>query len=106
MYLILVLTFKAIHRLARPYISDLISVRPKSSYYLRSNSSLLLEPPKEKMLATLGARSFYAAVPCLWNSLPPELRDVRSINIFKRNLKTHLSVKFFSVLVFIKIVRF
>ena len=87
---ILVLTFKAIHRLAPPYISDLISVRPKSSYNLRSNSSLLLEPPKEKMLATLGARSFYAAAPCLWNSLTPELRDVKSINIFKRNLKTHL----------------
>ena len=87
---ILVLTFKAIHRLAPPYISDLISVRPKSSYNLRSNSSLLLEPPKEKMLATLGARSFYAAAPCLWNSLPPQLRDVKSINIFKRNLRTHL----------------
>ena len=85
---ILVLTFKAIHRLAPPYISDLISVRPKSSYNRRSNSSVLLEPPKEKMLATLGARSFYAAAPCLWNSLPPELRDVKSINIFKR--KTHL----------------
>ena len=76
--------------LAPPYISDLLSVRPKSSYNLRSNSSLLLEPPKEKTLATLGARSFYAAAQCLWNSFPPELRDVKSINIFKRNLKTHL----------------
>ena len=67
----------------------------------------LLEPPKEKILATLGARSFYAAAPCLWNSLPPELRDVNSISIFKRNLKTHLFGQvFFSVLVFIKIVRF
>ena len=34
-----------------------------------SKSSLLLEPPKEKMLSTLSARSFYAAAPCLWNSL-------------------------------------
>ena len=31
-------------------------------------SSLLLGPPKEKILSTLGARSFYAAVPCLWRS--------------------------------------
>ena len=51
-------------------ISDLISVRSKSSYNLRSNSSFLLEPPREKMFSTLGARSFYAAEPCLWNSLP------------------------------------
>ena len=45
---ILVLTFKAIHRLAPPYISDLISVRSNSSYNLRSNGSLLLEPPKRE----------------------------------------------------------
>ena len=87
---ILILVFKAIHGLAPPYISDLITVKPKSSYHLRSNSSLLLEPPKEKMLSTLSARSFYAAAPCLWNSLPAELRDIQSLCNFKRKLKTHL----------------
>ena len=87
---ILILVFKSIHRLAPPYISDLISVRPKSSYNLRSNSCLLLEPPKEKMLSTLGARSFYAASPYFWNSLPAELRDIQSLSNFKRKLKTHL----------------
>ena len=87
---ILILVFKAIHGLAPLYISDLISVRPKSSYNLRSNSSLLLEPPKEKMLSMLGARSFYAAAPCLWNSLPAELRDINSLSNFKHKLKTHL----------------
>ena len=71
---------KAIHGLAPPYISNLISVRPKSSYNLRPNNSLLREPP----------RSFYAAAPYLWNSLPTELRDIQSLTIFKRNLKTHL----------------
>ena len=65
---ILILVFKAILGLATPYIRDLISVRSKSSYNLKSNSSLLLEPLKEKMLSTLGDRSFYAAAPCLWNS--------------------------------------
>jgi len=43
---ILLLVFKAIHGLAPPYISDLRTVKPKSSYDLRSNSSLLLEPPR------------------------------------------------------------
>ena len=60
-FALVILIFKAIHGLAPPYISDLITVKPKSSNNLRSNSSLLLEPPKEKMLSTLGARSFYAA---------------------------------------------
>ena len=31
------------------------------------------------MLSTLGARSFYAATPCLWNSLLVELRDIQSL---------------------------
>ena len=66
---ILILVFKAVHGLAPPYISYLITVKLKSSYNLRSKSSLLLESPKEKMLSTLSARSFYAAAPCLWNSL-------------------------------------
>ena len=46
---ILILVFKAIHGLAPQYISDLISVRPKSFYNLISNSSLSLKSPKEKM---------------------------------------------------------
>ena len=77
---------------ALPYISNLSTVKPKSSYNLRSNtcSSLLLEPPKEKMFPTLGARSFYAAAPCLSNSLPAELRDILSLPNFKQKLKTHL----------------
>ena len=83
---ILVLDFKAIHGLGPSYITDLISVRPKSSYNLRSNISLLLEPP----------RSFYAAARCLWNSLPTELRDIQSLTIFKHNLKTHLFRSSFS----------
>ena len=79
---ILLLVFKAIHGLASPYICDLITVKPKSSYDLRSYSSLLLEPPKKKMLSTLGARSFSAAAPCLWNSLPAELRNIQSLCSF------------------------
>ena len=58
---ILLLTFKAIHGLSPPYISELITVKPKSTYGLRSNNSTLLLPPTQKMLPTLGARSFVAA---------------------------------------------
>ena len=32
----------------------------------------------------------YAAAPSLWNSLPAELRDIQSLTIFKRKVKTHL----------------
>ena len=87
---ILILTFRAIHGLAPKYIIELINIKPRCIYNLRSNQSLLLDPPKGKMLVTLGDRSFSAAVPYLWNSLPAELRDFQSLAIFKCKLKTYL----------------
>ena len=72
------------------YISDLVSIKSGSVYRLRSNSSLILDRPKGRILSTLGARSFYAAAPTLWNSLPANIRDITSLNIFKEKLKTYL----------------
>ncbi len=62
---VLLFAFKAIHDLAPSYIKDLINVKSKSSFNLRSNSGTLLDPPAGKMLTTLGARSFHAAAPHL-----------------------------------------
>ena len=59
---ILLLAFKAIHCLAPVYI---LAFKCKSSYNLRSNSGILLEPPKGRMLETLGKRAFQAAAPHL-----------------------------------------
>ena len=44
------------------------------------------------MLTTLGARSFSAAAPKLWNGLPMELRQATSLDSFKSRLKTYLSI--------------
>ena len=63
---ILILTFKAIHGLAPKYIIELINIKPRSIYNLRSNQSL--DPPKGIMLVKLGDRSFSAAAPYLWNT--------------------------------------
>ena len=57
---------------------SLITVKPESTYGLRSNNSTLLLPPAQKMLPTLGARSFAAAPPTLWNNLPADIRNVAS----------------------------
>ena len=40
------------------------------------------------MLATLGARSFSVAAPKLWNKLPAYIRDIESLGVFKRQVKT------------------
>ena len=94
-YKILLLTFKCIYGLAPTYLSDLISIKSNSLYNLRSTGKLLLDHPKGKMLTTLGARSFSAAAPKLWNELPVELRQATSLNSFKSRLKTYLFKKYF-----------
>ena len=93
---ILLLAFKVIHGQAPAYLSSLVPVKSKSYYRLHSNCSTLLDPPKGKMLATLRGRSFQAAVPQLWNALPPSLQDVASVKTFKKNLKTSLFRKSFA----------
>ena len=87
---ILILTFKSIYGLAPSYLSDLVKVKHTSSYSLRSNSSLLLEVPRETMRPTLGGRSFTSSAPALWNSLPADLRIITTLGVFKSKLKTFL----------------
>ena len=87
---ILLLAFKAIHGLAPAYISNLLVIKRKSSYNIRSNSGILLEPPRGKMPVTLGERAFQAAAPHLWNELPLQLHTVGSVDTFKNSIKTFL----------------
>ena len=70
------------------YISNVVSIKLRSVYFLRLNSSLSLDCPKGRMFSTIGARSFYA--PTLWNSLPANIQEIPSLSIFKKKLKAHL----------------
>ncbi len=87
---ILLLTFRAIHGNSPQYIMDLITVKQPTRYCLRSQDSITLMRPKGKFLATLGDRSFSAAAPNVWNSLPAEIRNIRCINVSKSSIKTFL----------------
>ncbi|KAK7916342.1 hypothetical protein WMY93_012103 [Mugilogobius chulae] len=87
-YKILLHTFKAIHNLAPPYLSDLLHIAtPVRS--LRSSSSLQLSVPSAR-LVTMGSRAFSRSAPQLWNTLPPDLRNTDTLTHFKSKLKTHL----------------
>ncbi|CAH3113884.1 unnamed protein product [Pocillopora meandrina] len=87
---ILMITFKAIHDMAPSYLSNLICIRSSSRYSLRNNDTIFLERPKGVMRTTLGARSFHAYAPALWNSLPAHIRTIDSLALFKESLKTYL----------------
>ncbi|XP_033827891.1 uncharacterized protein LOC117375687, partial [Periophthalmus magnuspinnatus] len=86
---ILLITFKALHNLAPPYLTDLLHHHTPSRS-LRSSSSNLLSLPCRTKLRTWGDRAFSIAAPTLWNSLPKPLRDCSDLPTFKKELKTHL----------------
>ena len=62
-------------------------------YSIRSNEERVLKVPKFKH-DTFGKRAFAVYGPLAWNCLPKEIRLCDEIEEFKRNLKTHLFVKF------------
>ena len=76
--------------MAPNYIGDLLTIRAQERHSLRSHTSIVLEVPRGKMLRSFGDRSFSMAAPKLWNELPLAMRDIPTLSVFKRNLKTYL----------------
>ena len=70
------------------YLVDLLQ-RYTPTKQLRSSSMNLLVIPKSN-LKSYGERSFQVAAPRLWNTLPNKLKSIKSLNVFKKELKTLL----------------
>jgi len=85
---VLLLTYKAIHGSAPSYISELISNYTPGRNLRSSTINLLCQ--RSTRLLQYGGRSFSSAAPKLWNQLPDYVRNAKSLDIFKRKLKTHL----------------
>lgn len=93
---VLLLTFKAIRKSAPSYINDLVKSKPLNSRYgLLSNDGILLSYPNNKTLKTLGDRAFVVSAQKLWNDLPSEIRMAKSVDTFKKLLKTYFLVRLF-----------
>ncbi|KAK5918591.1 hypothetical protein CgunFtcFv8_003341 [Champsocephalus gunnari] len=97
-YKLLLLTYKSLHALSPQYLTNLLHPYILSRTLRSSDSSLLSIPHSH--LRTFGDRAFSVAAPTLWNSLPAEIRNAPSLNIFKSTLKTHLICPLFYVYVF------
>ena len=85
---VILLTYRSLNGTAPKYISELLTVRTHS-LLLRSSSQLTLVVPPTR-LKGYGDSSFTACAPRLWNSLPSHIRDLKTIEQFKKQLKTHL----------------
>ncbi len=92
-YKILLLTYKALHSRAPPYIEELL-LNYAPSRALRSSAKHLLTVHRPRT-STYGSRCFKFAAPVLWNALPLPIRNASSLASFKRSLKTHLFKNYF-----------
>ena len=71
-----------------PYLSERLTTYVPARV-LRSSSDSLLSIPIPN-LKTAGERAFNYQASKTWNSLPTELRQSKSLQSFKKSLKTHL----------------
>ena len=86
-YKLLVHTYKALYGQSPVYMRDMLEIyRPSRT--LRSQNAMTLVVPKMKTVMH-GNRTFRYSAPCLWNTLPVELRKCENLVTFKKRLKTH-----------------
>ena len=91
-YTVLVTIIRAYHSGTPQYLADLIKKHsPVRKLRSSHNPNLLAEPKytREKF----GSKSFCVAGPRFWNRLSAELREIKSLDTFKKHLKTHLFQK-------------
>ena len=85
---VLILAWRALNGIGPSYIKDLLSWYDPSRM-LRSTANLQLTVPQTR-LSTYGDRAFSVVAPKLWNNLPVHLKTSKTLDEFKKKLKTHL----------------
>jgi hypothetical protein len=86
-YKINLLTFKCLKGSAPQYLCDLIEEYVPARN-LRSSDKGYLKGKKARC-QMYGERGFSVCAPNLWDGLPPHVRDVETLDAFKKALKTH-----------------
>ncbi len=84
---ILLLTFKALHGISPSYIKDMLHLT-KPVRVLRSQCAPTLERPRTRSVK-YGDRAFSVAAPALRNGLPAHIRRAKTLDNFKKLLKTY-----------------
>ena len=89
--------YKGTHNMAPRCIIDLLKPNePKRNNMLSNKAGLKLKVPLVKY-NTSATRSFSYAAATLWNSLPTNISEGKSLDKFKCSLKTHLYRKAFNL---------
>jgi Reverse transcriptase (RNA-dependent DNA polymerase)/Endonuclease-reverse transcriptase len=84
-YKIATITHQALTQQSPSYLHALLSQHKPTRNLRSANKSLLVIPPTR---TSFGSRSFSVSGPTIWNSLPQHLREIKSHDAFKTQLKT------------------
>jgi len=91
---ILMYTFKALQGIVSQYLEELV-VPYQPTMSLQSESETFLAVPTTRGV-THGNRCFRKAAATLWNNLPITIRKCKTLDTFKKKIKTNLFVSAFS----------
>jgi hypothetical protein len=92
---ILMQTYKALHDQSPIYLKHLLALYQPTRNLRSKNSSKQLVVAKSRTVR-YGERSFSSVAPKLWNALPDSIRDSKTVDVFKKSLKTHFFQKIYS----------
>jgi len=90
----LLITYKALNGLAPIYLTERLQ-KKANTRTLRSYGELILAVPKYK-LQTYGLNAFSVPGPTFLNKLPSHIRISKSLNVFKKHVKTFLFKQYFN----------
>ncbi len=93
-YKILILAYKVVHSVSPPdYLVSLLQLHTSTRALRSSNKAMQLAVPRVNK--TVGDRAFSSAAPRLWNGIDCSLRQISSLETFKKHLKTLLFSDYF-----------
>ena len=92
-YKILLFTYKCLNDLAPDYLSSLISYYVPNKTLRSSNSQSLVVRRTNKK--SMGDRAVSVFAPNSWNEADSSIKNAKSLDIFKKCLKTYLFSKYF-----------
>ena len=93
-YKIAVTVFKCLYDLAISYLMELLTIHQRDSRLRQVDTLQLCQPVAKK---SVGEQAFIVTGPRVWNALPAELRHALSLASFKRQIKTFLFTKHYSI---------
>ena len=94
---LLLLMYRCVQQTALAYLCELIHNKKKSSYGIRSYALDHLHVPDSAGSKLYGDRAFCLSGPTEWNKRSLEIRQTKSVDLFKTELKTLLFKEYYGV---------